>query len=234
MNLIELERALRQLRLGGMASVLEVRLRQAQAEPMAPIDLLSLLDHDFQIPASEQMLQQFQGIERLYPHRKLPCFDPSREEYRQHSLRAEQTDHDVAPMDWFEATSMLRQLLTPFLRTARNHSGTHARATRQFFAVQEFIHANMHKPLQLADLARAADLHPTYFSDRFLELVGVRPLEYLTRRRVERAQYLLLTTHAPVKQVAAEVGIGDAAYFTRVFTRLCACPPTDYRSAHSA
>jgi len=46
MNLIELERALRQLRLGGMASVLETRLRQAQAEPMTPIDLLSCLVSD--------------------------------------------------------------------------------------------------------------------------------------------------------------------------------------------
>ena len=41
MNLIELQRSLRQLRLGGMAAVLETRLHQAQAEPMAPIDLLS-------------------------------------------------------------------------------------------------------------------------------------------------------------------------------------------------
>ena len=36
MNLIELDRALKQLRLGGMAAVLETRLRQAQAEPLAP------------------------------------------------------------------------------------------------------------------------------------------------------------------------------------------------------
>jgi len=43
MNLIELNRALRQLRLGGIAAVLETRLQQAQAEPMAPIDLLSCL-----------------------------------------------------------------------------------------------------------------------------------------------------------------------------------------------
>ena len=38
MNLIELERALRQLRLGGIAQVLETRLRQAQSATMAPID----------------------------------------------------------------------------------------------------------------------------------------------------------------------------------------------------
>jgi DNA replication protein DnaC len=43
MNLIELERSLRQLRLGGMAAVLETRLRQAQVEAMPPIDLLSWL-----------------------------------------------------------------------------------------------------------------------------------------------------------------------------------------------
>ena len=39
MNLVELDRALRQLRLGGMAAVLESRLLQAQTERMAPIDL---------------------------------------------------------------------------------------------------------------------------------------------------------------------------------------------------
>ena len=46
MNLIEFQRALRQLRLGGTAAVLETRLRQAQAEAMAPIDLISCLVSD--------------------------------------------------------------------------------------------------------------------------------------------------------------------------------------------
>lgn len=46
MNLIELDPALRQLRLGGMAAVLETRLHQAQTESMAPIDLISSLVSD--------------------------------------------------------------------------------------------------------------------------------------------------------------------------------------------
>ena len=46
MNVIELERSLRQLRLGGMAALLETRLRQAQAEAMTPIDLISCLVSD--------------------------------------------------------------------------------------------------------------------------------------------------------------------------------------------
>lgn len=46
MNLIELDRALRKLRLSGMANVLETRLRQAQTDKLAPIDLVSVLVSD--------------------------------------------------------------------------------------------------------------------------------------------------------------------------------------------
>lgn len=58
MNLIELQRALRQLRLGGMAAVLETRLRQALAEPMAPIDLISCLIADELVRRSDRLLER--------------------------------------------------------------------------------------------------------------------------------------------------------------------------------
>ena len=58
MNLIELDRALKQLRLGGMAAVLETRLRQAQAEPLAPIDLLSCLVSDELALRGERLLER--------------------------------------------------------------------------------------------------------------------------------------------------------------------------------
>ena len=197
------------------------------------IDLLSMLDYDFQIPTPANTLRQFRRLESIYPDRQLPCLDPAREEYRRHPLAAERADQDLPAVDWFESTAILMLLLVPFLQFARNREGVHARATRQFFAVQEFIHANMHRTIGLADLARVVKLNPTYFSDRFHELVGVRPLEYLMQRRMERAQYLLLTSRLPVKQVAAGVGIQDPAYFTRAFTRWCGRPPSDYRAAHS-
>lgn len=58
MNLIELERALRQLRLGGMAVVLETRLRQAQTESMAPLDLISSLVNDELTRRSDRLLER--------------------------------------------------------------------------------------------------------------------------------------------------------------------------------
>jgi DNA replication protein DnaC len=58
MNVIELERALRSLRLGGMATVLETRLRQAQSEPMAPIDLVSCLVSDELTRRADRLLDR--------------------------------------------------------------------------------------------------------------------------------------------------------------------------------
>ena len=58
MNIVELERSLRQLRLGGMAAVLETRLRQAQAEPMAPIDLIACLVSDELARRSDRLLER--------------------------------------------------------------------------------------------------------------------------------------------------------------------------------
>jgi DNA replication protein DnaC len=58
MNIVELEQALRQLRLGGMAAVLETRLRQAQAEPMAPIDLIACLVSDELTRRSDRLLER--------------------------------------------------------------------------------------------------------------------------------------------------------------------------------
>jgi DNA replication protein DnaC len=46
MNLVELDHALRKLRLSGMAAVLDTRLRQAQTEKLTPIDLVSALVAD--------------------------------------------------------------------------------------------------------------------------------------------------------------------------------------------
>jgi len=58
MNIIELQRSLRQLRLGGMAAVLETRLRQAQAGPMAPIDLVSCLISDELTRRADRLLER--------------------------------------------------------------------------------------------------------------------------------------------------------------------------------
>jgi len=76
MNLTELQRSLRQLRLGGMAAVLETRLRQAQAEPMAPIGLLAQLVSEEMTRRSDRLLERRRKLAAFRdPNKTLDNFD---------------------------------------------------------------------------------------------------------------------------------------------------------------
>ena len=76
MNLIELQRALRQLRLGGIAEILETRLHQAQTESMAPIDLVSCLVSDELERRSVRLLERRRKQARFRnPQTTLDNFD---------------------------------------------------------------------------------------------------------------------------------------------------------------
>ena len=76
MNITELQHALHQLRLGGIAHTLETRLRQAQADPMAPIDLISCLISDELTTRADRLLERRRKQAAFRdPHRTLDNFD---------------------------------------------------------------------------------------------------------------------------------------------------------------
>jgi DNA replication protein DnaC len=76
MNLIELDRALKQLRLGGMAAALEARLLQAQAERTAPIDLISALVSDELTRRADRLLaRRVKRAQFRDPNKTLDAFD---------------------------------------------------------------------------------------------------------------------------------------------------------------
>jgi len=76
MNLVEVDRALRKLRLSGMADVLETRLHQAQADHMAPLDLVSALVSDELLRREDRLFARRHKQARFRdPDRTLDSFD---------------------------------------------------------------------------------------------------------------------------------------------------------------
>ena len=76
MNLVELDHALRKLRLSGMAAVLETRLRQAQTDRVTPIDLVSTLVSDELLRRQDRLLERRHTQARFRdPDRSLDSFD---------------------------------------------------------------------------------------------------------------------------------------------------------------
>jgi two-component system response regulator YesN len=64
--------------------------------------------------------------------------------------------------------------------------------------------------------------------------MGIRPLEYLMRQRLDRARYLLRTSKASIKEVTYNIGLRDPAYFSRVFLKYCHVSPSVYRTTCNA
>ena len=95
----------------------------------------------------------------------------------------------------------------------------------------EFIESSLSRSVSLADIASAAGLTRMHFAAQFKVATGLRPHEYLLRRRIERAQEKLAGTSMSLVDVALSVGFQTQSHFTSVFTRLVGSPPRAWRLA---
>ena len=91
------------------------------------------------------------------------------------------------------------------------------------------------RPLEVAELARAALMSTAHFSRRFRAAYGETPYAYLMTRRIERAKALLRRGDLSVTEVCMEVGCRSLGSFSARFTELVGETPTAYRARdHSA
>lgn len=97
--------------------------------------------------------------------------------------------------------------------------------------VLDFMDSHLSSDPSLEDLAAVAGLSPSHFSALFRQATGVSPYQFLTRRRVERAQELLAATDAPIAAIAVQVGFYDQSHLTRHMRRLTGLTPRALRKA---
>ncbi|GAB3509897.1 AraC family transcriptional regulator [Pseudoxanthomonas daejeonensis] len=81
----------------------------------------------------------------------------------------------------------------------------------------------------LAELARAAGTSRTVLAERFQQLVGTSPMQYLTQWRMLMAANLLRRGNIPLSRVAEEVGYQNDTSFSRAFRREYGQPPAAWR-----
>ena len=88
------------------------------------------------------------------------------------------------------------------------------------------------EPLDVPTLAAIAHLSASQFGRVFKEVYGETPHRYLQRRRVERAMTLLRQTDRPVTDVAWDVGFASLGTFSRTFSTIVGCSPSEFRVRH--
>ena len=97
-----------------------------------------------------------------------------------------------------------------------------------------YIDANLESTITLADLAGVVGLSRMHFAAQFRAATGLRPHEFLLRRRIDHARHLLAEPRARLVEVALSVGFQTQAHFTTVFKRIVGETPNRWRqSAHA-
>ena len=102
-------------------------------------------------------------------------------------------------------------------------------ASWQVQRVMTHIEANLDAKIRNKDLAAITKLSSSHFSRAFRESFHESPHGYVMRRRVERAQGLMLTTDASLVRIATDCGLADQAHFVKVFRRFVGESPGAWR-----
>lgn len=94
-----------------------------------------------------------------------------------------------------------------------------------------FIDTHLDRKIRVEALAELLDLSASHFGRAFRCSFGTSAHEYLTRRRIEVGQSLMLTTQEPLCDIALRCGLSDQSHFTRVFRRIVGETPYAWRRA---
>jgi AraC-like DNA-binding protein len=97
--------------------------------------------------------------------------------------------------------------------------------------VTTYIDAHLTERIRVADLAELLDLSESHFCRAFSRTFGTSAHEYVTRRRIEVAQSLMLASREPLCEIALRCGLSDQSHFTRVFRRIVGETPDVWRRA---
>ena len=96
------------------------------------------------------------------------------------------------------------------------------------------VDTDLKEPLTLQYFSEKLEVNGSYLSNLFRRETGKTITQYVTDQRLKHAENLLRYTNKPVRSVAAEVGIGDAQYFSRLFRKKTGMKPTEYRRKYQS
>jgi len=173
-----------------------------------------------------------QFFEKTYPHDDLlsPALFRLRDELPHHRTDEAWLNeqlHDILRR-LLQAQRQVRQEVDAFpaLRAA-----TREELYRRLHRAKDFIAASFDQAVTLDDAAQIACLSPSHFIRTFQQAFRQTPHQFLTAKRLERAQKLLLQTELPVTDICLAVGFESLGSFSTLFRRQLGLSPERFRRA---
>lgn len=121
-------------------------------------------------------------------------------------------------------------LLYEFLIEARSIMllGSNSKSTAADKGIS-YINEHYNEDMTLDELALAAGVSVQHFCRVFKAVTGMRPVEYISNKRISEAKLLLVSSDKKISEIASLAGFRDQNYFGILFRRLTGLTPTQYR-----
>ena len=95
--------------------------------------------------------------------------------------------------------------------------------------IKRYIKNNLQRKLTLKDIARNLHCSTVTLTEHFKDEFGITINEYITKKRMDMSEKLLLSTDKPLREIASLVGFSDVEYFSRTFKKHHSQSPAAWR-----
>ena len=144
-----------------------------------------------------------------------------------------ETVHELNQKKTLKSTYQAEQLLDQaFESIFADYLNSSVKTNQQLIKeVVSYIHSSYGKNHTLKSLAEYAGKKTDQFSYLFYQYMGIRPINYLIKYRMEQAIELLKQEEYSVQEVASMVGYSDPLYFSRIFKKHVGFSPSQVKNS---
>ena len=201
-------------------------------------DGISLFHHNrivMKVIASEIDIANFKRILGINPGRGINRSDnPKIYEKSAYYQEYQELNNRQTDAIFLETQGILLQLVSRFLNSGSYQQKNTNIIPSKILDAISYIQLHLDKDLTVSQLAKRANQHQDYFSRLFLQSTGERPLAYIHGKRIEKAQYLMITTDLSFTAIAEETGFDNLPYFARIFKKITSLTPGQYRKQNQS
>lgn len=129
---------------------------------------------------------------------------------------------------YLETTGILKQLFSRFPES-RQSPVISGLLKYNIEHILLYIQNSLKNDIRVSELADLACFSKDHFSRVFKSITGIAPCDYVIQKRIERAQFLLLTTDLAQMEIIEQTGFKSVSYFSRIFKKYTDYSPAKYR-----
>ncbi|MDP4225625.1 MAG: AraC family transcriptional regulator [Bacteroidota bacterium] len=175
--------------------------------------------------ASELDYLLFKRIQQINPGLQLPHPNPN--VYQTKLWLSKKVTYQSVGQH-LETLGVLEQIFSRFIKPGENHT-MNSMLKYNIQPILLYIQNNLEQDIKVEELANMACFSKDHFSKVFKSITGMPPCDYIIRKRIERTQFLLLTTDLNLNEIIEQTGFKSASYFSRIFKKITSYSPAKYR-----